>query len=142
MLLDHLKRLQRPNNHRQRNRIGEQVVAGALPQQVNNRLAAAREAAGRTAERLPQGARQNVYAVGYRPALRGCRDRRGQESRVAWESSTMTSAWWRSASSQTSPSGARSPSMLNTPSVAIRRKRGPGYRVEQLGGKSAMSLCW
>ncbi len=47
----------------------------------------------------------------------------GPKKPVAWLSSTITSASWRSARSQIGPSGATSPSMENTPSVAISRVR-------------------
>ena len=54
----------------------------------------------------------------------------GPKKPVAWLSSTITSASYRSARSQISASGATSPSMEKTPSVAIRRVRAAARLLE------------
>ncbi len=60
---------------------------------------------------------------------------------VACESSTSTVARWRSARSQIDLRSATVPSMLNTPSVAIRTWRQPFARASpRQRSRSAMSL--
>ena len=57
---------------------------------------------------------------------------------VACESSTTTSAWYRSASAQIAASGAIVPSIENTPSVTIMRVRAPADSTSR-ASNSAMS---
>ena len=59
---------------------------------------------------------------------------------VAWESSTSTSARWRSARSHISASGATSPSIEKTPSVTISRKRAPAASFS-FASRSRGSAC-
>ncbi len=59
---------------------------------------------------------------------------------VAWLSSTMTSAPYFSARSQIASTRAMSPSIENTPSVAIMRSRLPGVALS-LASRSFRSSC-
>ena len=67
----------------------------------------------------------------------------GPKKPVAWLSSTITSASYRSASAQISASGATSPSMEKTPSVAIRRVRAPlvSWRMRSRSGDVTMLVA-
>ena len=64
----------------------------------------------------------------------------GPKKPVAWLSSTMTRASCRSARSQMSASGATSPSIEKTPSVAISRVRAVRVSFSRRSS-SAMSAC-
>ena len=119
---DDVQRGQRGGRGRRRRGRGKDVRPGPVHQPLDQRPAAGHESAD-----AAQGLAQRADADGDRALPRpGARPRRGRarpNTPVAWASSTSSIASCRAATSASSASGARSPSMLNRLSVTISRRR-------------------
>jgi hypothetical protein len=111
---------QRGGGDRRGQRVGEQVGPGALRSQSMISCRPAGVAARCAAERLAERAGDDVDPIGH-PAVLGVPRPPGPTNPTAWESSTITIASYRSASSQIA-----SRSAIRRPSRTRRRWRSAG----------------